>query len=168
MNSKQYVIQLIKQFNESVKKDKDAEELKANFKKSITESYSRFHADKRLDDEAVLVSLKMRYGEFPNYDVEEKRRHLLEDEALLKIKNMSNKVFEYAKSKANGKIVEKDFDDDKIVGKLESLLKKVQSQNIKEAEQIVTETKLDLLYLHGDNVCSLRIRPILLNLKERE
>ena len=76
----------------------------------------------------------------------------LEDKNFKEIRRMSAQYFELAKKKIDGKDINENVDTSKEIQKLGELLQKVNSYNKKKAQELVSETVLDINFISKSNV----------------
>lgn len=176
MNAKisEIIIKKTKEFEESVKYDKDALQLEEEYKKYLEYSVKRLISkDSRfpIDDEELLEKILTDIAqELIDSPIEYKKQFLIKDQYMEKIRSISDTIFNIAIDIKQGKTTRIKIEHIKgIEEKLLLLLEQVQPWNYNEAQRLVSETILELGVIKNPDtdILSLRLGHIYGN-KKRE
>ena len=157
---------IIQQFNTIVKDDENEKELQEGFRnylnrslKVITDSDLPFAKENDQNNQIIEKYLRKIAEHIINSSVEYKKIVLIDDYYMNKLNAISKKIYEIAMSILEGKKEEtKKIDTNKLKEELRDLLKKVKPWNYAQAEQMVSETILDLGVIENPSTDVLSLR----------
>lgn len=163
LENKDLITELIDKFEKNIPEDEsEKNDLVEAFRSyldfavdSIKNSNSKFV---RKDFNSVSSVLTTIANEFYDMDIMVKKQNLLEDKNLEEIQTISNKVFELARRKLAGETIDETLDSTAEIEKMNELLKEVQEYNSERANELVSETMLDLKFLNEDKPDALSLR----------
>lgn len=163
------VNELVRSFEETITNEEEKEKLVKNFREMIIATIKSFKED-NYNDADIEERMKRISKRWIDLDEEEKRRRLLPANSLGKIMDISNEVYNIAVEKLIGNNVNVEFDISEKIDELENLLKEVESQNLEQAKQFVSEAILDLRFIEkpDTDILSLRLGHIKIDRKEEE
>lgn len=150
----------------------DNKELIDNFTNFLSDTVSHIiRLEPQYKDNKDFISrvVSQRAEYVTSLTIDGKRSYLIRDLMFEKLQDISNKIYKQAVKKAEGKKVE--FDEEKYESmkkELDDALKQVEPFNIDKAKNIYSESLLDIAYLSGGDIASLRIGHIIRNLREQE
>ena len=144
-------------FKESVSNEPDAEELFSLFKEKVKSVYE-FCKDNGASEEVAYRMVNSRLGYYVQMSTQDKRRNLIKDPNIDKIRHISNKVYRIAENTVHGKEFGKKIDLHKLENRLGHISGEVKDFNKSEAKRLISETLLDVNYINGKrNISSLRL-----------
>lgn len=111
------------------------------------------------DKESTERLLRLITERLINADLDTKKRRLIKDESFERIKKTSREAFEIAQSILNNKTPNFNFDIQKKIDELQEAISDVKIYNKEQANELVSETILDLNFIENPktNIVSLRM-----------
>lgn len=152
--------------------EKDNEELIKSFDlflSNMTSQLKEFAFQHQTNPDFLGEIVISRANDVTNLSFDAKRAYLIEDPMLDRLRNISNEIYEKAVQKAEGKKIE--FSGEKYEStksEIKDTLKQVKPYNLDEAKNICSELLLDIEYLSGKDIASLRIGHIIRENREKE
>lgn len=159
-----FKIELVNKFALSISDDdKDKKELTEAFTKYIkdAEEYFKTVEAKNINNKQETLEQYLNSIEtaFANLNIVIKKRYLLKDACFDEISVISQKIFDLAIEKADGKKLIETIDVDELYKRIEELEKGVKEYNLEEAKKLISETVLDISFIKKEKptICSIRM-----------
>ena len=93
--------------------------------------------------EFIIFHLNRIADKFISYNIEQKKRELLEDENLEEIRKMSGEIFNKAKSILKNKEEPLEQDYQEVIDSMQEICRNVEEYNKEEAGRLISESILD-------------------------